>query len=142
MGLGIVGFEALRPAISVYFDGFFFFFLLALFFFTTFQSLTPHAWDFLGSTNCFIILFNWDKGAEDIAFMYVWEQFCLPGSEEETGIFFSMIPEYGVRGHFTICFLYPLERFGKILFSRQVSAETERHEPASVRLLTAWAYGV
>lgn len=56
-------------------------------------------------------------------------------SEEETGVFFSMIPEYGVCGHFTICSLYPLERFGKMLFSCRVSAETERHEPTWARLM-------
>lgn len=56
-------------------------------------------------------------------------------SEAETGIFFSMIPEYGVCGHFTICSLYPLERFGKMLFSCQVSAETGRHEPTWARLM-------
>lgn len=49
--------------------------------------------------------------------------------------FSSMIPEYGVCGHFTICSLYPLERFGKMLFSCRVTAETERHEPAWARLM-------
>lgn len=36
---------------------------------------------------------------------------------------------------FTICSLYPLERFGKVLFSCQVSAETERREPTWARLM-------
>lgn len=75
-----------------FFDVSFFF---ALFFFITFQSLTPHAWVFLDLSIVLLCFFNWDWGAEDFAFMYVWEQFCLPGAKKKQEFFF--LYDTGIR---------------------------------------------
>lgn len=110
---------------------------LALFFFTAFQSLTPHALFFfvdLSIVLLFLLIGIWEL--KILHLCTFGSNFVYQGAKKKQESF-SLTPEYGVRGHFTICFIYPLERFGKTLFSRQVSSETERHEPASVRLLTA-----
>ncbi|KAL7948476.1 hypothetical protein V8C42DRAFT_252745 [Trichoderma barbatum] len=148
---------ALESVDSIHFDVLFlpFYFFLSFVLFrsrqdTTLQLMLPsmqYFFLFYSFPYSSSLLFGiWGSWGYHIYLCFVGSDFIHQGAKKKHELFFTFMwfRGYGVRGHVAICFLYPWEGYGKIVFSRQASTEGEAPTclGQAASSLDGWCFGL